>query len=262
MVDMQHPIGAAPAATAAAQGRVTAALLVIGDEILSGRTKDTNTGHIAAHLTAIGIELCEVRVVADNEAAIVEAVRSLKSRYRYLFTTGGIGPTHDDITADSIAKALGVSIDVDPRAVALMKPHYDRRGLELTPNRLRMARIPEGAELIENSISIAPGFVIDNVIVMAGVPAVMQVMLDAVTPRLEKGRPMRSEAIDLSVPESEIAELLANHQAEYPGVAMGSYPTYRSGRPTTQLVLRSTDEAMWREAAAALRVKLRQRGLI
>lgn len=248
--------------TATGAGRVTAALLVIGDEILSGRTKDRNIGHIAEHLTAVGIELREVRVVADDEAEIVEAVNGLRARYRYLFTTGGIGPTHDDITADSIAKAFGVSIDVDPRALALMKPHYDRRGLEMTPPRLRMARLPAGADLIENSISVAPGFMIGNVIVMAGVPAVMQVMLDAVTPRLEKGRQMHSAAIDLAVPEGEIAEMLGDHQKQYPGVAMGSYPTWRSGRPATQLVLRSTDEAAWRVAVEGLKAKLFQRGII
>ncbi len=243
-------------------GRVTAAVLVIGDEILSGRTKDRNIGHIADHLTAIGIELREVRVVADDEAAIVEAVNELRRRYRYLFTTGGIGPTHDDITADCIAKAFGVSIDIDPRALAIMKPHYERRGVELTPPRLRMARMPAGSELIENSVSIAPGFMIDNVIVMAGVPAVMQVMLDAVTPRLEKGRQMHAAAIDLSVPEGEIAEVLGEHQRQYPGVAMGSYPTWKDGRPSTQLVLRSTDETAWVEAVAGLKTKLNQRGII
>ena len=243
-------------------GRVTAAVLVIGDEILSGRTKDRNIGHIAEHLTAIGIELREVRVVADDEAAIVEAVNALRARYRYLFTTGGIGPTHDDITADCIAKAFGVPIEIDPRALAIMKPHYERRGVELTPPRLRMARTPRGSELIENSVSIAPGFMIENVIVMAGVPAVMQVMLDAVTPRLEKGRPMHAAAIDLSVPEGEIAEMLGDHQKRYPGVAMGSYPTWKDGRPSTQLVLRSTDDVAFSEAVAGLKAKLNQRGLI
>lgn len=245
-----------------ASSRITAAVLVIGDEILSGRTRDTNTHYIATHLTAIGIDLREVRVVADDEMAIVDAVNALRARYRYVFTTGGIGPTHDDITADAIAKAMGVAIDTDPRALALMKPHYERRGLELTPSRLRMARIPAGAELIENSISVAPGFMIGNVIVLAGVPVVMQVMLDAVTPRLEKGRPMLSESIDLMVPEGEIAELLAEHQTHFPGVAMGSYPTFRTGRPTVQLVLRSTDEKSWREAVASLKTKLNQRGII
>lgn len=242
--------------------RVTAAVLVIGDEILSGRTKDRNIGHIAEHLTAIGIELREVRVVADDEDAIVAAVNALRARYRYLFTTGGIGPTHDDITADCIAKAFGVPIDIDPRALAIMTAHYERRGVALTPPRLRMARTPAGAELIENSVSIAPGFMIENVIVMAGVPAVMQVMLDAVTPRLEKGRQMHAAAIDLKVPEGEIAEMLGDHQKQYPGVAMGSYPTWKDGRPSTQLVLRSTDEASWTEAVDGLKAKLIQRGMI
>lgn len=252
-----------PAAAAADDPRrITAAVLVIGDEILSGRTKDRNVGHIAEHLTAIGIELREVRVVADDEAAIVEAVNALRQRYRYVFTTGGIGPTHDDITADCIAKAFGVSIDINPRALAVMKAHYERRGVELTPPRLRMARTPAGAELIENSVSIAPGFMIENVVVMAGVPAVMHVMLDAVTPRLEKGRQMHSAAIDLSVPEGEIAEMLGEHQKQYPGVAMGSYPTWRDGRPSTQLVLRSTDMAAWTEAVEGLKAKLFQRGMI
>lgn len=242
--------------------RVTAALLVIGDEILSGRTKDKNIGYIAEHLTAIGIDLREVRVVPDDETAIVEAVVTMRCLHTYLFTTGGIGPTHDDITADSIAKALGLPIDVDPRALALLKPHYERRGLELTAARLRMARMPVGAELIENSISIAPGFMIANVIVMAGVPSVMQVMLDAVTPRLKKGRLMHSIAIDLSVPEGEIAELLGAHQKDYAAVPMGSYPMLRAGRPATQLVLRSTDEALLREAVEGLKGKLSGRGLL
>lgn len=237
--------------------RVTAALLVIGDEILSGRTKDKNIGYIAEHLTKIGIELREVRVVPDEETAIIESVVTMRCLHTYLFTTGGIGPTHDDITADSIARALGVEIGVDQRALAILRPHYEKRGLELTAPRLRMARIPVGAELIENSISAAPGFMIANVIVMAGVPSVMQVMLDAVTPLLKTGRPMRSLSFDLSVPESEIAELLADHQKTFPDVAMGSYPTLRGGYPATQLVLRSTDETRCNDAAAGLEAKLR-----
>ena len=171
---------------------ITAAVLVIGDEILSGRTKDRNIGYIADHLTAIGIQLREVRVVPDIEDDIVAAVNALRARYTYLFTTGGIGPTHDDITSDCIAKAFGAKIDIDPRALALMKPHYERRGIELTPARLRMARLPEGSVLVENSVSVAPGFMMDNVVVMAGIPNVMQVMLDAVTPKLKTGRRMLS----------------------------------------------------------------------
>src|SRR5690606_23694484 len=191
---------------------VTAAVLVIGDEILSGRTKDKNIGYIAEHCTAIGIQVREVRVVPDVEDEIVAAVNALRGRYDYVFTTGGIGPTHDDITADSIAKAFGVGIDVDPRALALLKPYYESRGMELTPGRLRMARIPDGAELIENSLSVAPGFMIGNVITLAGVPNVMQVMLDAITPRLRTGKKMHSMSIDLQVPEGTIADLFGQHQ--------------------------------------------------
>jgi molybdenum cofactor synthesis domain-containing protein len=241
---------------------VTAAVLVIGDEILSGRTKDKNIGYIADHLTQVGIQLREVRVVPDEEAEIVAAVNALRTRYTYLFTTGGIGPTHDDITADCIAKALGVSIDVDPRALALLKPYYEKRGLELTPGRLRMARIPAGADLIENAISIAPGFMLANVVTMAGVPNIMQVMLDAVTPRLRTGRRMLSVAIDLSYPEGAIAEMFGAHQKLFPDVAMGSYPTLRDNRPCTQLVLRSLDAARLAAAEAGLREKLKARGML
>src|SRR3982074_2230857 len=160
---------------------VTAGILVIGDEILSGRTKDKNIGFIAEYLTNIGIDLKEVRVVADDEADIIAALDPLRSRYTYVFTTGGIGPTHDDITADSIAKAFGVGIDLDERARAPMRESFKRRGVEMTPGRMRMARIPFGAELVENSVSVAPGFMLGNVIVMAGIPQIMHVMLDTAT---------------------------------------------------------------------------------
>ncbi len=236
---------------------ITAALLVIGDEILSGRTKDKNIGAIADHLTAIGIRLKEVRVVADDEAEIVAAVNALRARYTYLFTTGGIGPTHDDITADSIAKAFGVGIDVDPRARALMQAACDVRGVELTPSRLRMARLPDGSELVENSISVAPGFVVGNVIVMAGIPDIMRSMLEAVTPRLKTGARMLSETIPLDRPESQIAELFAAHQKRYPDVAMGSYPSMRDGKPQTDLVLRSVDPARLIEARDTLKAALK-----
>jgi molybdenum cofactor synthesis domain-containing protein len=246
----------------AAESIVTAAVLVIGDEILSGRTKDKNIGYIADHCTAIGIQLKEVRIVADAAGEIVAAVNALRTRYTYLFTTGGIGPTHDDITADAIAMALGVSIDVDPRALALLKPYYEKRGIELTPARLRMARIPAGAELIENSISVAPGFILGNVVALAGIPNVMQVMLDAVTPRLKTGKKMNSVAIDLSCPEGEIAELFGEHQKAYADVSMGSYPMLRDNRPCTQLVLRSTEPERLAEAEAGLRQELKERGLL
>ena len=241
---------------------VTAAVLVIGDEILSGRTKDKNIGYIADHCTAVGIQLKEVRVVADEPADIVSAVNALRARYTYVFTTGGIGPTHDDITADCIAAAFGVTIDVDPRALALLVPYYERRGLELTPGRLRMARIPAGADLIDNSVSIAPGFMLGNVITMAGVPNIMQVMLDAVTPRLRTGRKMQSVSIDLAHPEGAIAEMFGAHQKDFPDVPMGSYPTFRDNRPMTQLVLRSVDPDRLAAAAEGLREKLRVKGYL
>ena len=190
------------------------------------------------------------------KARIVAAVNELRQRNTYLFTTGGIGPTHDDITADSIAKAFGVAIDIDPRAVALMKPHYDRLGFELTPARLRMARIPEGAELIANSVSIAPGFKIGNVIVMAGVPKIMQVMLQDVTPLLKTGAKVSSATLGLNRPEAEIAAIFAEHQAAWPDVAMGSYPTFGEGTFRVELVLRSTDPEKLARAMEELKLKL------
>lgn len=235
---------------------VTAALLVIGDEILSGRTKDRNIGAIAEHMTAIGIRLKEVRVVADDEEAIVTAVNALRQSYAYLFTTGGIGPTHDDITADCIAKAFGVGIDIDPRAVALMAPHYERLGVPFTPTRMRMARIPHGASLIANSVSIAPGFMLDNVIVMAGVPSIMRAMLEDATPLLTTGLIVHSATIALDRPEGDIATLFAEHQAAWPDVAMGSYPSFGGGTYHTELVLRCTDADDLETALKELKLKL------
>lgn len=235
---------------------ITAALLVIGDEILSGRTKDKNIGAVADRMTEIGIRLREVRVVPDDEAEIVGAVNALRSRYTYLFTTGGIGPTHDDITADCIAKAFGVAIDIDPRARAHMQAACDARGVELTPTRLRMARLPVGSELVEASSSIAPGFLIGNVVVMAGIPDIMKMMLDTVTPRLQTGARMLSRTIGLARPESQIAELFADHQKLYPDIAMGSYPTLRDGKPYVELVLRGIDPARLEAALEQLQQKL------
>lgn len=240
----------------------TAAILIIGDEILSGRTKDRNIGHIADHLTAIGIDLKEVRIVADDEADIVAAVNALRARYDHVFTTGGIGPTHDDITADSIAKAFGVPIDVDPRAVAVMKPYYDGKGIELTEARLRMARIPEGAELIANAVSAAPGFRIGNVVVMAGVPSIMQMMLAEICPRLRTGPRLYSRAIRVLHPEGEIANMFAQHQREFSDVIMGSYPFLNDGKPCSELVLRARSEQRLSDAEALLRRKLADMGLL
>lgn len=240
---------------------VTAAVLVIGDEILSGRTKDKNIGTIAEHLTSIGIDLMEVRVVGDRHAAIVEALNALRTAYDYVLTTGGIGPTHDDITADAIADALQVPLEVNPEALDLIATHAARRGVELTEMRKRMARIPRGARLISNSISAAPGFMVGNVVVMAGVPSIMEVMLANVTPHLRTGARMHSRAIDLDRPEGDVAEILAAHQLAHPDVAMGSYPRFQDGRPQVQLVLRARDPAQLEAVTEALAATIRARGL-
>ncbi|MBO6759032.1 MAG: competence/damage-inducible protein A [Roseibium sp.] len=237
-------------ATDSADETVTAAFLVIGDEILSGRTKDKNIGFLADYLTAIGIDLREVRVVPDVEEPIVEAVNALRGAYTYVFTSGGIGPTHDDITASSVAAAFGVGIDVDPRARAILEAHYPPG--QLTAARLRMARIPDGAELIENKVSKAPGFRIENVHVMAGVPSIMQAMMDAIAPTLKTGRKMLSRSVDADLPESRVADSIAEIQARFPDTLIGSYPRTNDGRFTTQIVIRSRDEAVLSEAAAAV----------
>ena len=239
---------------------VTAAVLVIGDEILSGRTKDKNIGFLADHLTAIGIQLKEVRIVADDEDKIVAGLDALRHAYDYVFTTGGIGPTHDDITADAIAKAFGVGIGIDERAVAIMAPHYAGRGLEFTPARQRMARIPAGADLVENTVSKAPGFMIGNVVVMAGVPNIMQAMLLAVTPRLATGKKMQSVTLTVRRPESEIAELFGDVQKEFPDVPMGSYPFSDDGGYGSNLVLRALDPARLAVAHEALTSRLSAAG--
>lgn len=219
---------------------ITAGVLVIGDEILSGRTKDKNIGFLADYLTQLGIDLKEVRIVSDDREAIVEAVNAMRARWSYLFTTGGIGPTHDDITADSVAAAFGVGIDHDPRAVALLKDHY-KEG-ELNEARLRMARIPFGADLIENKVSKAPGFRLGNVHVMAGVPCVMQAMMDALAPSLAGNAALLSETIDTGIGEGLVAEPLRLAQARHPDVVMGSYPYLRDGTFATKLVLRSREQ--------------------
>lgn len=229
---------------------VTAALVVIGEEILSGRTSDENIAYIAAYLTGIGISLREVRVVADLEAEIVAAVNELRPRFTYIFTTGGIGPTHDDVTTDAIAKAFQVEVVVDPVAVEAMRQHFSEK--ELTPARLRMARIPQGAKLIDNAISRAPGFMLGNVIVMAGVPRIMQVMLDAVSPRLAKGRPMLARSVRIDVAEGDAAPGLAEIQSAHPEVQIGSYPFFENKRLGTYVVLRSTDGAKLATALDAL----------
>ncbi len=229
---------------------VTAALLVIGDEILSGRTRDSNIHYLANHLTEIGVRLQEVRVVGDDEAAIITALNALRPCYTYVFTTGGIGPTHDDITAQSVARALDLPLVLDEGAVDMMAERYGRA--QLTETQMRMAYVPQGADLIENSVSFAPGFMIRNVIVMAGVPVIMQVMLDAVTPRLKTGKKMHSVTIIVDRKESLVAKNLEDVQKEYPTISMGSYPFFKNDRPGTQLVLRSTDAAQLKIAEAEL----------
>ena len=221
----------------------TAALVVIGDEILSGRTQDRNVAQIAAWLNVQGIRLAEVRVVGDREAAIVEAVNTLRARNDYLFTTGGIGPTHDDITVDAIAAALGVGVTHHPQAVAVLERYYASRG-GITEARLRMARVPEGAELIENRLSGAPGIRIGNLFIMAGVPHITAGMLDALTGTLEGGRPVVSRTIGCWVAESEVADLLREAERRHEGVAIGSYPFFRAGRVGANFVVRSPDPAL------------------
>ena len=218
---------------------ITAAMLVIGDEILSGRTKDRNIGHLADMLTAVGIDLCEARIVADHTDDIVDAVNALRTRYTYLFTSGGIGPTHDDITADAIAKAFGVPCDYDARAYAMLEEHYANRGMDFTDARKRMARMPAGAEHIDNPISMAPGFRIGNVHVMAGVPAIFQAMLDNVIPTLATGEKLLSETVHCPHGEGTIGGPLGAIQKAHPDTIIGSYPKYQDGAFWTELVVRS-----------------------
>jgi len=229
---------------------ITAGLLVIGNEILSGRTKDKNIGHIARVLTEIGIDLKEVRVVADEEPAIVAALNELRTRYTYVFTTGGIGPTHDDITADSVATAFGLPLDYDPRAIALLRERLG--GADLNAARMRMTRVPRGATLVTNKISAAPGFWIDNVIVMAGVPAIMEAMLDEVIPKLRVGAKLIAETVRADLREGDIGSELAAIAAAHPDVMIGSYPFMDDRGPNTNVVLRARDPEKLAAAKAAV----------
>jgi molybdenum cofactor synthesis domain-containing protein len=247
-----------PAMTDAAK-TVTAAILVIGDEILSGRTKDRNIGYIAEYLTNLGIELLEARVVPDIEEEIVVALNALRARYTYVFTTGGIGPTHDDITADAVAKAFGVPIGEDPRAIALMSERY--KPGEFTEARRRMARIPEGADLVDNPISKAPGFRLGNVIVMAGVPTVMQAMLDHAAKSLETGQKVLAETVEAgNIAEGRYGGLLATIAAAHREVAIGSYPAFVDGRFHNQIVIRAKDAGLIAAARADVEAMLASLG--
>lgn len=220
---------------------VTASLVIIGNEILSGRTQDKNLAHIAVRINEVGVRLMEVRVIPDIEDTIVHTINELRAKHDYVFTTGGIGPTHDDITSASIAKAFGVSIHRHPEAEAILRRHY-------TPDmineaRLKMADVPQGAVLLDNPVSSAPGFRMGNVYVMAGVPKIMQAMLDAIIPELKGGAPMLSLSITINLPEGEIAEGLTEIQSRYPDIEIGSYPMYQKEGFSTTLVLRSTNPA-------------------
>ena len=218
---------------------VTAAMLVIGDEILSGRTRDRNIGHLAEMMTAVGIDLKEVRIVPDEEEEIVAALNALRARFTHVFTTGGIGPTHDDITADAVARAFGVPCEVDGRAYAMLEASYAARGMEFTAARKRMARMPRGADHIDNPVSTAPGFRIGNVHVMAGVPAIFQAMLDNVMPTLKTGTKLLSATVHCPFGEGVIGGPLADIQKAHPDTIIGSYPKYQDGAFWTELVVRS-----------------------
>ena len=233
----------------------TAALAVIGDEILSGRTQDKNVAQLASWLNVQGIRLVEVRIVPDKTEAIVEAVNALRARNAYLFTTGGIGPTHDDITVDAIAAALGVGVVYHPDALATLDAYYATRG-GLTEARKRMARVPEGAGLIENRMSGAPGIHVENIYVMAGVPHITAGMLDALTGTLEGGRPVVAGTIGCWVAESEIADLLGATERAFAGVSIGSYPFFRDGRTGANFVVRATDAALVDACLAELTLRL------
>ena len=238
------------------QANITAALLVIGDEILSGRTKDKNIGYIAEYLTNIGIDLKEVRVVPDEMEEIVDAVNRLRARYTYLFTTGGIGPTHDDITADAISQALGIPLYEDPRIIAAMLERLKPE--DLNEARRRMARIPVGAEHVVNPISKVPGFKIENVIVMAGVPSIMQAMMDDVAPRLTTGARMMMETVEATgIPEGTYATALAEIAKAHPDTIIGSYPQFHEGRFRNQIVVRSKDGAAMQAALEAVDAMLK-----
>lgn len=230
----------------------TAAMLVIGDEILSGRTRDANMHHLAGQFTARGIDLREVRIVSDDREAIIEAVRALSDRYDHVVTSGGIGPTHDDITAECIAAAFGAEIDVRDDARAILQEHYDRAGLELNAARLRMARIPDGAALIDNPVSSAPGFTLGNVHVMAGVPKVFEAMVASVLPGLTGGKPLYSQSVQINRGEGVIAAPLAALAEEYDDLSIGCYPYQKDGVFGAQIVIRGEDTARVDGALARL----------
>ena len=239
----------------------TAALVVIGDEILSGRTEEKNIAQVANWLNPQGIRLAEVRVVPDQQEAIVAAVNALRPNHDYVFTTGGIGPTHDDITVDAIAAAFGVPVVIHPEARRILEDYYRDRPLGLTEARLRMARVPDGAELIPNPTSGAPGVRMDNVFILAGVPNIAKAMLEALNGKLEGGRPLVSVTVRAHAAESDVAELLKQVQDAHPGVSIGSYPFYGGGRFGADFVIRGEDPQIVERCADALRKRLKERDI-
>ena len=243
MTDHPSPAASASASTTPPAGTPTATMLAIGDELLSGRTKDRNIGHLAETLQAVGIDLVEVRIVPDRVETIAAALNDLRTRARYCFTSGGIGPTHDDVTADAVSRAFGVPCEHDERAMALLAAHYERSGKPFTRARRRMARMPRGAAHIDNPVSVAPGFRIGNVHVMAGVPSVFAAMLDAVLPTLERGAEIVGATIEVpeGIGEGDLGGPLATIDAAHPDVAIGSYPRFEDGRHTVRVVLRGRD---------------------
>jgi molybdenum cofactor synthesis domain-containing protein len=239
---------------------VTACVLVIGNEILSGRTKDANLPWLAEQLNAVGVRLMEARVIPDVEETIIRTLNEVRHKFDYVFTTGGIGPTHDDITAECVAKAFGVPLIQHPEALARLKSHYANPA-DLNPMRLRMANTPEGATLIDNPVSRAPGFQIGNVYVMAGVPKIMQAMFDSIKHRLKGGMPMLSRTVRADLPEGRLAEGLAALQGRYADLEMGSYPAFRLGSgPSTAIVIRGTDAARVAGAVDELKGIMRSLG--
>ncbi len=237
---------------------VTACVIVIGNEVLSGRTKDANIPYLGARLTDLGIRLMEARVIADDEAVIADTVNACRAAFDYVFTTGGIGPTHDDITAAGIARAFGVELERNPVALALLERHY--RPEDITEARLTMADIPAGARLIDNPVSKAPGFQMKNVFVMAGVPRIMQAMFEGIEDRLAGGRAMLSRTLASFVPEGLMGTPLGRIQEDHPEVEIGSYPFFRGGRPGTSLVVRGAEAARVEAAVEALRALIRRFG--
>ena len=240
---------------------VTAALIIIGNEILSGRIQDANLSYIATKLNdEAGIRLAEVRVVPDIEDEIVEAVNAMRTKHDYVFTTGGIGPTHDDITAESVAKAFGRKLIRHPEAYRRLVAQFEKRGMEINEARLRMTNTPEGATLVENGISVAPGFQVENVYVMAGVPQVAHAMIDWLAPRLEGGKPVRTKTLVCSLGEGNLAKELGEIQDRYPKIDIGSYPFYGEGNYGTSIVLRHTDIDLLNKAGEEVAALMRAHG--